>query len=336
MCANEAKKGLFCYYESMKDTSLIVIGSLNTDIIGKGVKRLPEPGEHVWGDELVIGPGGKSRNIAAMAGYLLPPGRVAMIGRTVQDKFALWKPPIDALHEAGVSTEFIHIMNSSETKKLPAVALIPVDTQGRSEIMLLPGVSDDFDISDIDAAGALFETVKQNEGFFALTLECPIETAVYAVKKATEHNLKVVLDPGGIETDTDIKSLLKIGLYLFKPNEHETKMITGITVDNFESAQEASRKLHYMGARNVLITHGEHGAYLFTETGEAHHVPAPDVTASKVKDATGCGDQTMATLCVYLQSGSSLKEAAEMAILSGTLEFYKAGIQPITKEELGL
>ncbi len=317
----------------MKNTSLIVIGGLNTDLVATGIKQFPAPGQHVFGKELIIGPGGKSRNIAAMAGNLLPKNCVAMIGRTAEDKYGLWRPPLEALQSAGVSTDYIHIVPSEATQKLPGIALIPVNEQGENQIFVLPGVNDDFDNHDIDAARQLFDIVANNNGFLAVTLECPFETAKYAIQKAGQSGIKVVLDPGGVDPAVDIESLLGLGIFLFKPNEHEAKIITGIEVTDFASAQQAAEKLQELGAVNVLITHGKHGAYLFGESG-ASQLPIPSLMPGPVKDSTGCGDQTMAALCAYLQESYSLEEAARLAVMAGTLQFYKSGIQPITKQEI--
>jgi ribokinase len=144
----------------------------------------------------------------------------------------------------------------------------------------------------------------------------------------------VALDPGGIVEGVDITDLIHEQPYILKPNEFEAKIITGITVTDFATAKLAAEKLKQLGAQNVLITHGEHGGYLFADD-EPLHIPVPQIQAGGPKDATGCGDQSMATLCVYLLAGKTLKEAAEACIMAGTLEFHKLGIQPITKEELG-
>lgn len=87
--------------------------------------------------------------------------------------------------------------------------------------------------------------------------------------------------------------------------------------------------------KNVFITRGVNGAYLFTET-EQTHIPIPKVEMSNEKDETGCGDQTMATICALLQDGKSLKESSQLAVLAGTLQFHKSGIKPVTKKELSL
>lgn len=161
--------------------SLIVIGSLNADIVATGLKRFPKPGEHVYGKELVIGPGGKSRNIADMAAHLMETDTVAMLGRTAKDPYGFWKVPIEALQKSSVNTDFIVI--DEATDKLPAIALIAVDDNGNNQIIVLPGASDDFNSEDIDKADALFAEVAKNNGYIAITLECPLETVRYAVQK---------------------------------------------------------------------------------------------------------------------------------------------------------
>lgn len=311
----------------------IVIGSLNTDLVATGIKQFPKPGEHVYGKELLIGAGGKSRNIADMIAHLTPENTVAMVGRTVKDPYGLWKLPMDALAKSTVNTDYVNVLEYEEANKLPGIALIPVDEQGNNQIFVLPGVSDDFSTEDIDAASELFEIVAANNGILVLTLECPLKTAIYAVKQANKHGLKVMFDPGGIETTTDLRELLAAGIYLIKPNEHEAKILTGIEVNGYETAKRAAQKLHEQGIANVLITAGVNGAYLFSNGIEVH-IPIPEVTAGHEKDETGCGDQTMATLCALLQENIPIQEAATQAILAGTLQFHKAGIQPVTKQEL--
>lgn len=311
----------------------IVIGSLNTDLVATGIKQFPKPGEHVYGKELRIGPGGKSRNIADMLANLAPKDSVAMVGRTVKDPYGLWKLPMDALANVGVNTEFVNVLDYETAQKLPGIALIPVNEQGSNQIFVLPGVSDDFSVADIDNAGSLFESVGANSGTLVLTLECPLDTATYAVKQANKLGLKVMFDPGGIEADTDLTELIKAGIYLIKPNEHEAKMLTGVEVTDLESAKLAAKKLQERGVGNVLITAGVEGAYLFSQSLQVH-IPIPEVNAGNEKDETGCGDQTMAALCALLQDGKPIKEAAELAILAGTLQFHRTGIQPVKKDEL--
>mgnify|MGYP003585619286 CR=1 FL=1 len=313
----------------------IVIGALNTDLIATGINKFPKSGELVQGKELLIGAGGKSRNIADMIAHLMPKNTVAMVGRTVKDPYGLWKMPVDALKKSTVNTDYVNILDYKKVKKLPGIAIIPVDLNGNNQIYLLPGVSNDFCIGDIDRAEPLFKLVGANKGNLVLTLECPLETALYAIKLANKYNLKVLLDPGGLQFNKDIDEIIKAGVYFIKPNEHEAKILTGVKVTNFKSAEQAAKKLQAKGINNVFITHGANGAYLFTKK-EQVHITIPKVIITKQKDATGCGDQTMAVVCALLCSGKSLLEATRLSIVAGTLQYYKLGIKPITKKELGI
>lgn len=153
----------------------IVIGSLNTDFIAMGIKRFPKPGEHVYGRKLKIGPGGKSRNIADMIARLLPKDSVAMVGRTVRDPYGLWRVPIDALGGAGVSTDYVTVVDYSEAKQLPGIAFIPVDERGNNQIFVLPGVSDDFNIADIDNATNLFKAAGKHKWIACTNIGMPSE-----------------------------------------------------------------------------------------------------------------------------------------------------------------
>lgn len=313
--------------------NIIVIGSLNTDIIATGIKQFPKPGEHVYGKELKIGPGGKSRNIADMIARLTAKDSVAMVGRTVRDLYALWKVPVNALNQAGVNTDYVEIADYAKIQKLPGIALIPVDEHGNNQIIVLPGVSTDFSPADIDSAAPLFEDAGKNKGMLVLTLECPLDTAAHAVDLANKHSLKVMFDPGGVESDTNVDRIIEAGVYLIKPNEHEAKVLTGIHVTGFETARRAAEKFHDQGIENVLITAGIQGAYLFTKDLQKH-IPIPNVPACVEKDETGCGDQTMAALCAAMQDGKTVEQSAKLAVLAGTLQFYRHGIQPIMLAEL--
>jgi ribokinase len=317
----------------MEQTSLVVIGMLNTDIIAAGLEAFPRPNDPVYGGKLTIGPGGKPGNIARMAGTLVPAGTVAVIGKTAEDAYGLWRQPMDGLRMAGVNTDFVVVLKPGETTEMPSVALVAVDQQGNNMCFVVPGISQQFDEADIDAAAPLFEAAAKNSGIFALTLECPLPTARHAVAKAKSLGLRVALDPGGLVPGMDITDLLREQPYAVKPNEFEAKMITGVEITGLETAAQAAEKLKQLGAQNVLITHGEHGGYLFGD-GAPVHIPVPAVPAGEAKDATGYGDQSMATFCVYLQAGKPLQVAAEAAILAGTLQFHKLGCQPITQAEL--
>lgn len=315
--------------------SVIVPGALNTDITVLGAKKLLSAGEYTTARELKIGPGGKSRNIAQMIAALIPKNKVAMIGKTAKDSYGFWKVPLNALKKSGVNCNYIKITSRAKSaKEYPGIAVIPVDTRGKNQIYVIPGISNSFSPADIDRARKIFMQAKKNSGLLIMSLELPLTTAIHTVKKANEFGIKVLLDPGGIDENKNYQQLLKNDIFLLKPNEHEAKTLTGIPVTDFVSAQKAARKLLNLGIKNILITAGSKGAYLFNKKTQ-EHIPIPKLNiAGNVKNETGCGDQAIAAFAFALLKKYDPLEAAKLSVLAGTLEFHTPDIKPITKSQL--
>jgi ribokinase len=317
----------------MKKPLVIVPGGLNTDIIGLGVDRILDSGELTLGGELRIGPGGKARNMAQMAAAYLGKDTVAMIGRSSRDPFGLWEVPLRALDEAGVDTTHVKILDFIECgRTYPGIALIPVDRTGKNQIYVLPGVNADFCCADVDAAESLFRDRERNR-ILLLALEIPLETVRHCLEKARMHGIPVILDLGGVGSAID--ELLDDSIFLLKPNEHEAAVLTGLSIVGFDSAAAAADRLLERGVRNVLITHGGQGAYFFNDTAR-RHIPCPEVPDSGTHDETGCGDQVTALAAAAVAESRGITEAVRLAVLAGTLQFHRAGIQPVTRDELDL
>jgi ribokinase len=314
-----------------KEKHLVIVpGGLNIDMVGLGVDRIIGPGELTLGGTLKIGPGGKARNMAQMAAAYLGPGRVAMIGRTSKDPYGLWKIPVRSLDDAGVDTRYIRISSFEEAgSKYPGVALIPVDKKGKNQIYVLPGVNQDFCKQDVDVARVLFEG--EGRKIMILALEIPMEVVEYCIEIAVSYGVQVILDPGGVGGPID--EMLNKRISLLKPNEHEARILTGISVLDENSAEQAARAMLSRGVRNIFLTCGEEGGYLFNPEMSLH-IPCPDVEDTGIHDETGCGDQVTAVVASCLAEGLPLEEACRLAILAGTLQFYRAGIQPVTKTDL--
>jgi ribokinase len=312
--------------------SIIVPGGLNTDIVAHGVERILKKGELSMGGKLRIGPGGKSRNIAQMAAAFLGRSRVAMIGITVKDPFGLWKIPYRALKQHGVNTSFIEIAKFDRRNPLlPGIALIPVDREGNNQIYVLPGINQKLSKEHIHKARRLF--TERGDTVLILSMEIPREAAQCAIGIAHEKNIKIVLDPGGINSPVEIEDLLDEKIYLLKPNEHEARIITGVSVHDFSSAKRAATRILRKGVQNLLITCGAQGAFLFNASVK-EHIPVPEVIATAQCDETGCGDQTTAIIASMISEGYDINRAALAAVKAGTLQYHRVGIQPVAREEI--
>ena len=316
------------------DISIIVLGNINVDIFGHGVERLLQPGELSYGGTVSFGAGGKSRNIAQMTAALIGKRKVAMIGRTSKDPYGLWKIPMDALQNWGVNTKYIKVCEYEECGKMPGIALIPVDKKGENQIYVLPGANEDFCREDVERSRPLFESAKRNKGAVALTLEIPRDTIHYAIQIAQEYELPIFLDAGGARIGEQYDDIIRSGITLLKPNQHETTILTKIReLQQSRNRIIAERNLWEQGVKNILITMGKDGAYLYTDTISDMHIQPPTIEGT-VQNTAGCGDQTMAGILYGYTTGKTIEESTTIGIIAGTIKSHKKEITPVTKEEI--
>lgn len=313
--------------------SALVIGSFNTDIVGFGFPTLVKQGEIGYGTKLKVGPGGKSRYVGQMLAALLGQGKVAMVGRTTQDPFGLWRPPVDALIEAGVDCSGIRFVRFDKETGWPGITLIAMDEEGKKHTYVVEGVNSELSPDDLLQSDHLFRAVARNKGMLILSMEIPLGTAIFAIQKAHEHNVKVMMDPGGARAGVDVASLVNGDIFLLKPNDDEAEKITGIKIRDNNSAIEAAKKLLSMGPQYVLLTRGKDGAVLASKDGQKL-IECPKVGHSETGDATGCGEQSFAAMCASIDRGRDIETAANAAVLAGTLQYYREGVMPITEQDL--
>jgi ribokinase len=123
--------------------SLTVVGSINLDLVVRA-ERLPRPGETVTGAAFSHGPGGKGANQAVAAARL--GADVTMVGCVGTDGFA--DEALAGLREAGVAEAWV-------TREAPTgVALITVDSDGETTIVVSPGANAELRPEDVDVTGA--------------------------------------------------------------------------------------------------------------------------------------------------------------------------------------
>jgi D-beta-D-heptose 7-phosphate kinase/D-beta-D-heptose 1-phosphate adenosyltransferase len=147
-----------------------------------------------------------------------------------------------------------------------------------------------------------------------------------ALRRARERGLIVCLDP----------KLRSFDHYqpvtVITPNHQEAADASAIAIEDEASLVEAGRRLlGSLDCRAVLITRGEEGMTLFTEGGEATHIPT---VAREVYDVTGAGDTVIATLALALASGASFVEAAVLANHAAGVVVGKVGTATLTRGEL--
>jgi ribokinase len=286
---------------------ILVIGSSNTDMVIK-TEKLPAPGETILGGTFLLNPGGKGANQAVSAARL--GGKVTFVTKRGNDLFG--NQAVGLLMREGIDTQFV--VKDSE---LPSgVALITVDSNGENSIVVAPGSNGNLLQEDIPVK--LFETGRFE--ILLLQLEIPLSTVEYSAITAAANRIKVILNPAPAQKLSD--NLLK-HTWLITPNETEAEILTGITVSDITTAENAAISFQEKGVKNVIITMGAAGAYVKSESFTGM-VPGIKV---KAVDTTAAGDVFNGALAVALAEGKDLKEAAAFANKAASISVTRLGAQ---------
>jgi ribokinase len=291
----------------MSKKSILVIGSSNTDMIVQ-VDRLPKPGETILGGEFTSAAGGKGANQAV--GAARAGGDVTFIARVGKDVFGE-----KAL--AGFAAEKINVDYVVRDGTNPSgVALIFVGKNGENSIAVASGANARLNPADIRRAKNIFLTTN----IVLLQLETPVKTVQTAAELASAAGARIVLNPAPAQ---NLPADLLKRIFLLTPNEHEARMLTGITVNDESTAASAAKKLQMMGVENVIVTLGSRGSFV---AGKYFQQMVPGYSVKAV-DSTAAGDIFNGALAVALADGKSLLDAAQFATAAAAISVTRLGAQ---------
>lgn len=135
----------------------------------------------------------------------------------------------------------------------------------------------------------------------------------------SNKGIKFVVDAQkDLLTDT-----LKYKPFLIKPNQDELSEIFGTKIESIEQALFYAKELRNMGAQNVAVSMGEHGAILLDEYGKEHICRAVD---GKVINTVGAGDSMVAgILCGFIQT-RDFGYALRLGVACGTACAFSEGL----------
>jgi len=295
---------------------LVVLGSVNADHVLQ-VPSFPRPGETLHGRNYQVIPGGKGANQAVAAARLnADTGFIACVGDdafgiNIRENFKM-----DRINIAGVKME----------PNCPTgIAMIQVSDSGENSICISAEANAKL---TADAIEHDLERIR-NARYLLMQLETPMCGIEMAASAAKASGTNVVLNPAPAR---DLSDQLLSCVDVITPNETEAEVLTGITVTDNESAQEAANALHRKGIEIVLITLGAKGVWL-SENGRGELISGFKVDAT---DTTAAGDTFNGALVTGLLEDLPLKSAIKFAHAAAAISVTRFGAQTSipTREEV--
>ena len=278
--------------------NILIIGSINIDLV-INTDILPKLGETIHGRNFMTAYGGKGANQAVAVAKLY--GKADMIGAVGSDEFGkLLKGNLEANH---VETKGVKIADTNS-----GVAVITV-CGGDNHIILDGGANDAVSPAWIDENLDLIK----NADIVIFQLEIPMETIIYAAKKAKEFGCKVLLNPAPA---AKLPEELLAYTDIIIPNEHEAAIITG-----HENEVDALKALYDNGNRNVIVTLGSKGCIY----NDGKEIKSQTPFKVKAVDSTAAGDSFIGGYCSALCEGKTMEEAIRFATAVSAITVSRPG-----------
>ncbi len=288
---------------------VVVFGSFVVDLMAR-IPHLPVPGETVKGPMFKMGPGGKGFNQGAAAHKA--GADVTMVTKIGKDSFG--DIALHTMDELGMTKEHVFISEEDKT----GIALILVDENtSQNEIAIVSGACGTITEKDTNSVK---ELIRESE-YILLQLEVNQDANERIAEYACENGVKVIINTAPYSKISD-EFLSKA--YMVTPNEVEAEALTGIKVEDLESAKKAATIFKKKGVKKVLITLGEKGVFI-SDDDKDEILPAFHVNAI---DTTGAGDAFNGGFITALAEGKDEWEAAKFANAAAALSVQKLGTTP--------
>jgi ribokinase len=288
---------------------ITVVGSYATGLTMK-VERLPSRGETLLGTGYRVDFGGKGSNQAVGCARL--GAKVSFVARIGKDSFG--EAALGLYRDEGIDVAHVKQTAGAPT----GVGFIVVESaSGNNCIVIDPGANDLLTAADVSECAAAFDS----SAAVLTQLEIPVAAAEAAMVRGRACGAITILNPAPVRP---LPSSVLQAVDILTPNAAEAKVLAGYAPDAAIAPEQVARELIRGGVKQVVMTLGENGALIVTDSSVTH-VPSIQVKAA---DTTGAGDAFNAGLAMALACGESLEDAVRFAVVAGGLAVTIEGVIP--------
>jgi len=289
-----------------------ILGSINMDMV-VSVNKMPLIGETIFSDNFKLAHGGKGANQAVASRRL--GADVYMISKVGQDAYGL--EIVNNLEKENINVNSIF----KDDVKPTGTAIITVNNEGNNSIVVVPGANMTLNLKEIDKC----KEIIGNSDIIVAQFETPIEVTMEAFKFAKEKGVITILNPAPAkEIPTELLKYTDI----IVPNETEATALTGVKVQDLESAKQAANIFFNNKVKYVIITLGDKGAAVISKE-DGVLIPAYKVNAV---DSTAAGDSFIGAISTKLTKSNlninSLVEAVKFGNKVSAIAVQREGAQP--------
>ncbi|SIQ42574.1 ribokinase [Halanaerobium kushneri] len=291
-----------------KDNSIVVIGSLNYDILLKQ-KRLPKLGETYTVDSVKTGGGGEGANQAVQCRKMGI--ETYMLGSVGKDVFGDYL--VNKLKNYNVNIDYI-----KRNSKITGLGINNILDDGSLYANIVQGANFSLKKNDLEK----FENQIKKSKVMLLQLEIPTSIVELAIDLAAKHDCYIILNAAPAK-EVSKDTLKKVDCLIV--NEVEASYYCNKDIEDIKSAMEKHHELLNMIKEVLIITMGSKGSCLFYEDNKIH-IPALKV---KAVDTTGAGDTFVGVFASKLIEGYNYVEAIKYASAASSITVQKHGAQEI-------
>lgn len=148
----------------------------------------------------------------------------------------------------------------------------------------------------------------------------------WAVGEARRAGVRAIVDTYG----PPVVAAARARPYMLKANLDEVETSFGVGIAGAADVASFARSLLKDGVENVLLTHGESGAWLFQQ-GVGWRIQAPQV---EELNAVGSGDAMLGVLAARLEQGAGLLDAVRLGAAAGAANAARLGVCDFARRDV--